>query len=130
MSIGEFSTASRLSQKALRLYGDKGLLAPAWVDPDSGYRHYRPEQLQAATLIALLRRAGVPLTEIRAFLRAPSVAWLDEYEQRTLDEFAERRRVLRLGRAGHPHDRGTARHGQDQADCGNRRPVAEAQSAA
>jgi DNA-binding transcriptional MerR regulator len=98
MSIGEFATASRLSQKALRLYGDKGLLAPAWVDPHSGYRHYRPEQLQAATLIALLRRAGVPLAEIRAFLRAPSVAWLDEYEQRTLDEFAERRRVLRYAK--------------------------------
>src|SRR5262249_5535052 len=55
MSIGEFATASRLSQKALRLYGENGLLPPAWVDPDSGYRYYRPEQLRSATLIALLR---------------------------------------------------------------------------
>jgi DNA-binding transcriptional MerR regulator len=98
MSIGEFAAASRLSQKALRLYGEKGLLAPTWVDPDSGYRYYRPEQLQAATLIALLRRAGVPLAGIRAFLREPSIAWLDEYEQRTLAEFAERRRVLRYAK--------------------------------
>jgi DNA-binding transcriptional MerR regulator len=98
MPIGEFATASRLSHKALRLYGEKGLLAPAWVDPDSGYRYYRPEQLQAATLIALLRKAGIPLAEIRAFLREPTVAWLDEQEQRTRDEFAERRRVLRYAK--------------------------------
>ena len=39
MPIGEFAAASRLSQKALRLYGEKGLLPPARVDPDSGYRY-------------------------------------------------------------------------------------------
>jgi DNA-binding transcriptional MerR regulator len=53
------------------------LLAPAWVDPDSGYRYYRPDQLRAATLIAFLRRAGVPLADIRAFLRQPTAEWLD-----------------------------------------------------
>jgi DNA-binding transcriptional MerR regulator/effector-binding domain-containing protein len=95
LSIGEFASASRLSQKALRLYGENGLLAPAWVDPDSGYRYYRPDQLREATLIALLRRAGMPLAEIRAFLREPSVERLEDYERRASDEFAERRRVLR-----------------------------------
>src|SRR5438034_6803185 len=98
MPIGEFASASRLSQKALRLYGENGLLAPAWVDPDSGYRYYRTEQLKAATLIAVLRRADVPLAEIRGFLREPTVAWLDEYEQRTVAEFADRRRVLRYAK--------------------------------
>jgi DNA-binding transcriptional MerR regulator len=95
MPIGQFAEASRLSQKALRLYGENGLLPPAWVDPDSGYRYYRPEQLHAATLIALLRRAGLPLAEIRAFLREPTVDRLDDYERRAVDEFAEQRRVLR-----------------------------------
>jgi DNA-binding transcriptional MerR regulator len=95
MPIGEFASASRLSQKALRLYGENGLLAPAWVDPDSGYRYYRSDQLKTATLIALLRRAGMPLAEIRAFLREPTVARLDEYERRVVDEFADQRRVLR-----------------------------------
>jgi DNA-binding transcriptional MerR regulator len=45
MSIGEFASASRLSQKALRLYGENGLLPPAWVDPASGYRYYGVHQL-------------------------------------------------------------------------------------
>jgi DNA-binding transcriptional MerR regulator len=95
MPIGEFAAASRLSQKALRLYGENGVLAPAWVDPDSGYRYYRPDQLHTATLVALLRRAGMPLAEIRSFPREPSVERLDAYEREVADEFAERRRVLR-----------------------------------
>jgi DNA-binding transcriptional MerR regulator len=95
MPIGEFGAASRLSQKALRLYGENGLLPPAWVDPDSGYRYYRPEQLRVATLIALLRRSGMPLAEIRSFLRDPRPERLEPYERAVTDEFAERRRVLR-----------------------------------
>jgi len=78
LSIGEFASASRLSQKALRLYGENGLLAPAWVDPDSGYRYYRLDQLRDATMIALLRRSGMPLAEIRAFLRDPTVERLED----------------------------------------------------
>jgi DNA-binding transcriptional MerR regulator len=98
MPIGEFAAASRLSQKALRLYGENGVLTPAWVDPESGYRYYGAEQLHTATLIALLRRAGMPLAEIRSFLRAPSSERLDAYEREVADEFAERRRVLRYVR--------------------------------
>src|SRR3954463_3873421 len=90
MAIGEFASASRLSQKALRLYGENGLLPPAWVDPESGYRYYGAEQLQTATLIALLRRAGLPLFEIRTFLRDPTVECLEEFERHVTDEFAER----------------------------------------
>jgi DNA-binding transcriptional MerR regulator len=95
MPIGEFASASRLSQKALRLYAENGVLPPAWVDPDSGYRYYAAAQLRAATLIALLRRGGMPLAEIRAFLREPTLERLEAYERRVIDEFAERRRVLR-----------------------------------
>jgi DNA-binding transcriptional MerR regulator len=93
--IGEFASASRLSAKALRLYGETGLLPPAWVDPDSGYRYYRLEQLHGATLIALLRRAGMPLAEIRTFLREPSLERVEAYEREVADEAAERRQVLR-----------------------------------
>src|SRR4029079_9286089 len=80
MSIGEFASVSRLSQKALRLYGERGLLPPAWVDPAPGYRYHTLEQVPEATLTALLRRGGMPLAEIRASLREPSVELLEEYE--------------------------------------------------
>ena len=40
VGIGEFSRLSRLSVKALRLYGKLGLLVPAHVDAETGYRRY------------------------------------------------------------------------------------------
>jgi DNA-binding transcriptional MerR regulator len=68
LSIGEFSARSRLSPKALRLYQELGLLEPAAVDPDTGYRSYELAQLKQAHLIALLRRIALPLAEIKAIL--------------------------------------------------------------
>ena len=68
MSIGEFASRSRLSAKALRLYDELGLLPPAWVDENSGYRFYEPSQLKQARLIAALRQLRVPLVEIKAIL--------------------------------------------------------------
>lgn len=68
MSIGEFARRSRLSQKALRLYDELGLLRPERVDPDSGYRFYGAEQLDRARLVAGLRRIGIPLAEVGAIV--------------------------------------------------------------
>jgi protein phosphatase len=65
LTIGAFAKASRLSPKALRLYDELGLLTPARVDPVSGYRHYAPEQLDQARLVAWLRRLGMPLARIQ-----------------------------------------------------------------
>jgi DNA-binding transcriptional MerR regulator len=68
MSIGEFARLSRLSAKALRLYDELGLLPPAQVDPDSGYRWYAAGQLDNARLVASLRQIGVPLAQIQRIL--------------------------------------------------------------
>ncbi len=65
LTIGAFAKASRLSPKALRLYGELGLLPPARVDPVTGYRLYAPGQLEQARLVAWLRRLGMPLARIR-----------------------------------------------------------------
>jgi len=71
LSIGAFARASRLSIKALRLYGDLGLLPPAHVDPETGYRFYHPDQLGPARLIGLLRQLDLPLSDVRAVLDQP-----------------------------------------------------------
>jgi len=59
LTIGEFSRRSRLPASTLRYYHQRGLLEPAYVDPATGYRHYSPTQLVAASLVNELRRAGV-----------------------------------------------------------------------
>ena len=68
LSIGEFSQRTRLSQKALRIYGDLGLVVPAFVDPSSGYRYYSEEQVEPACLVGLLRRLDMPLAKIGELL--------------------------------------------------------------
>jgi DNA-binding transcriptional MerR regulator len=64
MTIGEFSQRTRLSPKALRLYGDLGLVVPIRVDPWSGYRWYADTQVEPARLVAQLRQLGMPLQTI------------------------------------------------------------------
>jgi DNA-binding transcriptional MerR regulator len=75
LSIGEFSRATRLSQKALRLYDELGLLPPAFVDPENGYRYYDESQLDEARQISRLRQLDVPLAQISALIAMePSAA--------------------------------------------------------
>jgi DNA-binding transcriptional MerR regulator len=81
MSIGEFARRSRLSAKALRLYDGLGLLPPARVDEDSGYRFYEPGQLKQARLIVALRQLQVPLAEIKAILPLEPVQAADRVRE-------------------------------------------------
>jgi DNA-binding transcriptional MerR regulator len=64
LPIGRFARLCRLSVKQLRHYDELGLLPPAHVDPDTGYRYYRPDQARDALLIGLLRSLDVPLPSI------------------------------------------------------------------
>jgi DNA-binding transcriptional MerR regulator len=68
LSIGPFARESGLSRKALRLYAELGLLAPAHVDRFTGYRYYGREQLRPARLIRLMREMEMPLSDIRRVL--------------------------------------------------------------
>ncbi|MET8697768.1 MerR family transcriptional regulator [Kitasatospora sp. NPDC058032] len=70
ITIGELATLTRLSPKALRLYGDRGLLPPSHVDPHTGFRRYGRAQVERARRIALLRAVGMPLARIAAVLDA------------------------------------------------------------
>ncbi|WP_193511332.1 MerR family transcriptional regulator [Streptomyces griseoloalbus] len=67
-SIGEMARDSGLGVSALRFYDRAGVLVPDRVDPVSGYRWYAPGQLDEARLLARLRRAGMPLADIRLVL--------------------------------------------------------------
>lgn len=68
LTIGRFADLTMLSPKALRLYDQRGLLPPARVDAETGYRFYQAEQVATGRLIALLRSASVPLDVIQAII--------------------------------------------------------------
>ena len=74
LTIGEFSKMTYLSVKALRHYHDVGLLEPALVDPDTGYRRYASSQVGTAQAIRRFRDLEMPVEEVthRRLLRGRS----------------------------------------------------------
>lgn len=87
-SIGEFSQITRASVKALRLYHEKGVLVPDFVDPESGYRYYSQEQVAEARVVANLKDLGFSLSEVKDVLGSC------EEDGDLLDRLREKRRVL------------------------------------
>ena len=99
LTIGEFARQARLSQKALRLYDELGLLRPFRVDEWSGYRYYASSQLERARLVAWLRRLGMPLAQIGAVLDAPpaeAAVLVAAFLRVTEADFAERQRLAQF----------------------------------
>jgi DNA-binding transcriptional MerR regulator len=66
--IGEFSRLCRVPVSALRYYADYGLLPPADIDPESGYRYFSVSQLPRLNRILALKDLGLPLDDIRQIL--------------------------------------------------------------
>jgi DNA-binding transcriptional MerR regulator len=70
VTIGEFSTMTKLSRKALRLYHDLGLLEPAEVDAATGYRYYDVTQVEPARLIRRFRDLDMPVPDLLSYVAA------------------------------------------------------------
>lgn len=68
ISIGDFSKISGIPTKTLRFYHEKGILIPAAIDHDSGYRFYDERSLERAQVIVALRRLDFSLDEIQTML--------------------------------------------------------------
>jgi DNA-binding transcriptional MerR regulator len=67
-SIGEFARLGGVSVRTLRHYDEIGLLRPATVDPDTGYRGYSAAQLGQLNRIMALKELGLSLTQARRLL--------------------------------------------------------------
>lgn len=70
VTIGEFSRLSHLSIRALRHYHDVGVLAPAAIDDQTGYRKYDLSQVTDAHMIRRLRELDMPLDDVKAVLNS------------------------------------------------------------
>jgi DNA-binding transcriptional MerR regulator len=59
---------AQVSVRTLRYYDELGLLRPLWIDPETGYRWYAPDQLARLHRILALRDLGVALADIGRLL--------------------------------------------------------------
>ena len=68
LSIGEMSERTGLSIDTLRYYERVGLVAPA-RDETSRHRRYGDKDIRWLEFVTALRSTGMPLEDIRAYLR-------------------------------------------------------------
>lgn len=62
--IGMFAAMNRVTVKTLRFYEEQGLLIPALIQPENGYRYYTLSQMAVLHQITALKMAGFTLEEI------------------------------------------------------------------
>lgn len=67
-TIGDFTSLGRVSVRMLRHYDAIELLAPAFVDPHTGYRSYDLDQLRRLNRIVALKDLGLGLDTVRRLL--------------------------------------------------------------
>lgn len=72
LTISAFAKLSRVTPNTLRYYDEMGLLKPAEVNTDNGYRYYQPAQLQTILLINKLKAYHLSLEEIAQILPHPA----------------------------------------------------------
>ena len=98
LPIGRFSRLTGLTVKALRHYDELGLLRPAAVDEETGYRYYAPGQVAVAEAIASLRRLELPLDDVATLLGSDDPAAvrrvLVDHQRRTAMRAAELNVIL------------------------------------
>ena len=95
LTIGQFSKLTQLPVKTLRFYHEEGLLIPASVDPDTGYRYYDASQVDTARAIVYLRGLEFSLSEIKELLRQPDDDDLITILERRQSAIKDRIRQLR-----------------------------------
>lgn len=72
LTVAQLARAAGVSPHTVRYYERQGLLPPAQRDTMSGYRRYRPGEVERLRFIRTLKELGFPLREIREILRLAS----------------------------------------------------------
>ena len=90
MTSGEIAKKAGVSQKAIRLYDEKGLLKPTEYS-DGNYRLYDKEALQILEKIVALKQIGFSLEEIRDNLTSGDAKDIEEALRMQLAVMEEKR---------------------------------------
>ncbi|MGN0422371.1 MAG: MerR family transcriptional regulator [Lachnospiraceae bacterium] len=69
LKIGDFSRLSRVSIRMLRYYDDADLIKPVMVDPLTGYRYYKEDQLLIIGKIVSLKNMGFGVAAIKEIMK-------------------------------------------------------------
>ena len=95
LSIGRMSQLSRVPIPTLRLYDEKGLLKPRYVDPETGYRYYDIDQNARLDMIAYMKELGMSLAEIGQVLQKEDITLIEALLAEKNEQLHEQMRQLK-----------------------------------
>ncbi len=98
LTIGEFAKLRGVNINSLLYYEKLGILLPAYVDPNSRYRYYAPEQLSTLDIILLCIDLDIPLKELKQY-QSKNAYWqrklLEDGKRRTEEKIRKMQTDLR-----------------------------------
>lgn len=68
ITIGELSRLTGVGAKSLRYYERIGILSPAYVNRENGYRYYAHSQIMLVSAAQFYVEMGIPLSEIHHYI--------------------------------------------------------------
>ncbi len=68
LSIGEMAKIRNIDVQSLRYYEKLGILIPAYINPENGYRYYSMEQIMILDTIILCIDLGIPLKKLKEYV--------------------------------------------------------------
>ncbi|MGI5990427.1 MAG: MerR family transcriptional regulator [Lachnospiraceae bacterium] len=95
LSIGKMAEINGISIQTLRLYDRLGLLSPAYVNPQTGYRYYTLMQNARLDMIAYMKELGMSLSEIRETLQQENVERLESLLGKKNEQLFDQIRQIR-----------------------------------
>lgn len=75
--IGKMAQLNHITIATLRLYDEKGLLKPIYIDNKTGYRYYSIEQNSRLDMILYMKELGMSLVEIKTFLNSKDISKIE-----------------------------------------------------
>lgn len=85
-SIGEVSRLKNVTIKALRYYHNIGLLIPAYINSNNGYRYYTIDQFIYLDIVKICKQSNVSVKEIKALFAKADTNYLKLYLEQKKEE--------------------------------------------
>ena len=92
-SIGKLSKIVHISVDTLRHYDAIGLLKPAYISHDTGYRYYSDEQAGDLATILELKAYDFSLKELKRIVAGGGTDLLQVFRQRYAELLQEKERI-------------------------------------
>lgn len=93
LTIGEVARIKNISTKSLRYYEKIGILKPAVINAETGYRYYKNEQMLAVDMIKFLLILDIPLKNWHNYMdnegQFDLKGLIDDGQQRACEKIAQ-----------------------------------------